>query len=218
MKIKQEETQLKLNPKNQGKKVRSMHIDGVDIDQQETANLLIQGFFDVLDIHYLSEHSALVLIENYPEHFDDSLLDLVDLFLFELNMNIKILIGNVHHLNENSTQSLFNEHRQLKQMKRKIAMFNPLFIQTKLVENLELENLFPLAFDLLSTNPELTDMVTKLWENNNNTAQSASELYIHRNTLIYRINKYQNDTNLDLKDPSDLLISYLIAMRILCKL
>ena len=54
-------------------------------------------------------------------------------------------------------------------------------------------------------------MIIKLWESNANISQTSNELYIHRNTLIYRINKFQTDTNLDLKKPQDLLIAYLIA-------
>lgn len=62
-----------------------------------------------------------------------------------------------------------------------------------------LENL-----DLESTNTVIAYVL-----NNMNLQKTAQELYIHRNTLNYRLAKLEKDFNLDLKNIRDLMILYL---------
>ncbi len=58
--------------------------------------------------------------------------------------------------------------------------------------------------------PEIFDedtlnLVEKFFENNLNTSEAARKLYIHRNTLIYRLDKIQKETGLDLRTFDDAL-------------
>lgn len=56
--------------------------------------------------------------------------------------------------------------------------------------------------DILMDN-ELNLTATKFLENNLNISDTARKLYVHRNTLIYRLNKIQNITGLDLRSFKD---------------
>lgn len=56
--------------------------------------------------------------------------------------------------------------------------------------------------DILIDN-ELILTATKFLENNLNISDTARKLYVHRNTLIYRLNKIQNITRLDLRNFKD---------------
>jgi purine catabolism regulator len=49
--------------------------------------------------------------------------------------------------------------------------------------------------------------------NQMNTAETARQLYIHRNSLLYRIEKIQRILHLDLKD-SDELLKLQLALKI----
>ena len=48
--------------------------------------------------------------------------------------------------------------------------------------------------------------VTKLFENNLHVSETARQLYLHRNTLVYRLEKIQKATTLDLKKFDDAVI------------
>ena len=52
----------------------------------------------------------------------------------------------------------------------------------------------PDDFDL-----ETIQTINKFFENNLNVSETARQLYIHRNTLVYRLDKLQKLTNLDLR-------------------
>ena len=59
----------------------------------------------------------------------------------------------------------------------------------------------PAVFD-----EETLTLVEKFFENNLNTSEAARKLYIHRNTLIYRLDKIQKETGLDLRVFDDALM------------
>lgn len=53
---------------------------------------------------------------------------------------------------------------------------------------------------------ETLNLVEKFFENNLNTSEAARKLYIHRNTLIYRLDKIQKETGLDLRRFDDAIL------------
>ena len=46
---------------------------------------------------------------------------------------------------------------------------------------------------------ELLTTVNKFFENNLNVSETSRQLYIHRNTLVYRIEKLEKYTGLDIR-------------------
>ncbi|RRK10183.1 hypothetical protein D1831_08810 [Lactiplantibacillus garii] len=64
--------------------------------------------------------------------------------------------------------------------------------------------------ELLSL-PDARETITSLYQNGGNVSNTAKQLYVHRNTLQYRIRKFQQATGFDLKDMNDLLFCYLLT-------
>ena len=46
---------------------------------------------------------------------------------------------------------------------------------------------------------ETLTTINKFFENNLNVSETSRQLYIHRNTLVYRLDKLQKSSGLDLK-------------------
>ena len=70
-------------------------------------------------------------------------------------------------------------------------------------------------FDLLDD--ELNTTIDCFFENSLNTSETAKQLYVHRNTLIYRLNKISGITGLDIKKFEDAVgfkLAKLIYMRL----
>ena len=53
--------------------------------------------------------------------------------------------------------------------------------------------------------------IQKFFENNLNVSETSRQLYIHRNTLVYRLDKIQKITGLDLRMFDDAII-FKVAM------
>jgi carbohydrate diacid regulator len=55
--------------------------------------------------------------------------------------------------------------------------------------------------------------INKFFDNNLNVSETSRQLYIHRNTLVYRLDKLQKTTNLDLRVFDD-AITFKIALMV----
>ena len=60
---------------------------------------------------------------------------------------------------------------------------------------------------------ETLTTINKFFENNLNVSETSRQLYIHRNTLVYRLDKLQKATNLDLRIFED-AITFKIALMV----
>ncbi len=60
---------------------------------------------------------------------------------------------------------------------------------------------------------ELLNTINKFFENSLNVSETSRQLYIHRNTLVYRLDKLQKTTNLDIRVFED-AITFKIALMV----
>ena len=60
---------------------------------------------------------------------------------------------------------------------------------------------------------ETLNTVNKFFENNLNISETSRQLYIHRNTLVYRLDKLQKNTGLDVRTFDD-AITFKIALMV----
>ncbi len=59
------------------------------------------------------------------------------------------------------------------------------------------------GFDFSTISSETMNTINTLFEKGLNISEAARELYVHRNTLVYRIEKFEHDSGLDLRDFDD---------------
>ena len=60
---------------------------------------------------------------------------------------------------------------------------------------------------------ETITTINKFFENSLNVSETSRQLFIHRNTLVYRLDKLQKSTNLDLRVFED-AITFKIALMV----
>ncbi|MFL2100429.1 helix-turn-helix domain-containing protein [Desemzia sp. FAM 23989] len=59
---------------------------------------------------------------------------------------------------------------------------------------------------------ELKELILAMWKSQGNISVAAKSLYIHRNTLQYRIDRFHETSGLSLRDMDDLLLCYLLTL------
>lgn len=64
----------------------------------------------------------------------------------------------------------------------------------------------------LTSNPEIKELVIAVWLNQGNISLAAKYLYIHRNTLQYRVDRFFEEFGFSLKNRNDLLLCYLSTL------
>lgn len=69
------------------------------------------------------------------------------------------------------------------------------------------------GFSINDIDDEMYSTVTKFFENDLNVSETSRELFIHRNTLVYRLDKLEKLTKLDLRKFSD-AITFKIALMV----
>lgn len=57
---------------------------------------------------------------------------------------------------------------------------------------------------------DLYDLIFALWKNQGNVSSAAKDLFMHRNTLQYKIDKFQKQTLTNLKEMDSLFLCYLL--------
>lgn len=67
-------------------------------------------------------------------------------------------------------------------------------------------------YKYIKEQPEWLEMIHALWANQRNLTEAAKALYLHRNTLQYRMTKFEDQTHLSLKETDDLALAYLITL------
>lgn len=56
------------------------------------------------------------------------------------------------------------------------------------------------------------ELVKALWETQGNVSMAAKSLYVHRNTLQYRMDRFSESTGFSLKNKDDLMLCYLLLL------
>ncbi|ANZ93929.1 MULTISPECIES: helix-turn-helix domain-containing protein [Brochothrix] len=65
--------------------------------------------------------------------------------------------------------------------------------------------------EVLIAQPDTVSLIKELWKNEGNIAHTAQKLFIHRNTLLYRIQRFYEQTGLSLKSNEALFLCYLLV-------
>ena len=71
---------------------------------------------------------------------------------------------------------------------------------------------FDSSFVAIMKDADLTQSVEALFENNLNLSETSKKTFLHRNTLLYRLNKIQSTTGYDLRNFNDAMSFKLLML------
>jgi sugar diacid utilization regulator len=185
-------------------------------DFQIWRETMMASLYVVLDVLYL-ENDLFVVILDYDKLEKKMMASLIEV-IHSLNQDFSVLtqgmIGQIVPVNERSSSIYRFEQKLFQQMmsERKVEGVQKLshFLMYELSREFKANEIeLPALFNYLTNKNELEELIRSLYASGGNLSKTADDLYIHRNTLTYRINQFQKQTGFDLTDFSDLLICYL---------
>lgn len=196
-----------------------LHLDfrGEALDQAYWQQSIQNLFSGVLDVFYYATNHCLFIQSNaatdfHPTEWRGILQTLEE----DYSVKLTAYIGRFWPTN-NNLRDLLQEELAIFQSQRRIASNNLLNLTSVGVSyyttiNRERSVILQELRTHLTDNQEWIDVIQALWDNQRNLSEAAKSLYIHRNTLQYRMDKFTETTDLSLKDMNDLFLAYLLTI------
>ncbi|WP_432663301.1 helix-turn-helix domain-containing protein [Wukongibacter baidiensis] len=179
----------------------------------EAYSVITNMYPDEILIRLSNNTLTFIKIINNNKDYDDLEQSIYDTIfselLYEPNIGVGIIAHNLSELYESYEKAnLLIKLGSKFAEDTKIYHYNDLLLPM-LIDNVEesrLKDIMNCAnsnVESILLDKELFLTGTKFLENNLNISDTARKLYVHRNTLIYRLNKIQNITGLDLRNLND---------------
>ncbi|WP_110113833.1 helix-turn-helix domain-containing protein [Bacillus sp. CGMCC 1.16541] len=149
---------------------------------------------------------------------DTNLQDTVDVLTSDFGSTMQFFEGQLYDFPLSLTTSFQLERVWFKQLKEivthqkiiKITDFLPYLVMKDVP--LSLQNQLQHTLKFVEQDEELIQTIKVYLECNLNVSLAAKKLYMHRNSLQYRIDKFMDRTNLDIKDFQGAVSAYLAIL------
>lgn len=182
-------------------------------DSQDEVDEILQSTFENDTIIHMGQQERVVLASS-PEITPYALLGMLE---SEALTSAKIVVGQSLY----EASQLYNGYNQLVDLTQVAGMLKQ-NIQVILFETYNLALIMnqlkrdsSVFYDVLKSHIhpvndlELEQTALTFFENNLNITETANKLFIHRNTLIYRLNKIETMTHYDIRKFNDAINYYL---------
>ncbi|MFV0519006.1 MAG: PucR family transcriptional regulator [Lachnospirales bacterium] len=208
---------------------RVVYLIESDMDKEIDINEIIRNIFPSKAKDFITsidEETIVLVKELRDEDGKEEIEKLAKMMVDSLNMegikNVHVSIGNIVNDIKNVSAS-FKEARMAMEVgkifdaNKNIANYTELGIgrliyqlPASLCKMFIEEVLHGISIDEIDEETLFT--VQKFFENNLNVSETSRQLYIHRNTLVYRLDKILKNTGLDLRNFDDAIIFKITLM------
>ena len=191
---------------------------------------LLKGMFTTQTGDYVTavDESNIILIKSVEEDASGKALEnvaetIVDMMNAEAMINVRVSLGTVAQELKDISKS-YKEAKMAMDVgkifyaEKSVAAYHALGIG-RLIYQLPV-NLCKIFIEEIfgdkipeELDDETLNTLNKFFENNLNVSETARQLYVHRNTLVYRIERIQESTGLNLRSFDDAL-TFKIAMMV----
>lgn len=188
-----------------------------NFDYKSWAQKLFTDIEEVFDIINLEKTFYLILVssplkDNFKEIFQDAIKKLDS----EFETKSQVMLGQkISHHSE--IKNILSKERKVfksylaKNTNDKLASFSECLCAYEINQVMDITKYVPELSHYLEANHDYITVIEEIYSAKANISEAAKKLYIHRNTLLYRISKFKQETNFDLTDFNDLLLCYLVS-------
>lgn len=209
-----------LNPPVEEGHYRIIQVEFSQLDEAsaEAWNTELMNILPQLVDYFFVTKSYALLIEAYHEEAL-TLDELSGVFLAldgDFNTYTRIFVGSFYPYTEDFTRLLKEEEELFSReliTSRDGKCYNlasaclSFFMENVVKDSYLMRTLYYNWF----TEDDLSEIITNLWNNQGNVSSTAKDLFMHRNTLQYKLDKFQQGTHCNLKKMNDLFLCYLLV-------
>jgi DNA-binding PucR family transcriptional regulator len=168
----------------------------------------------VEDFFFIDKTTALLIEQKtkiipQKDDLEGMLLTLENDFLIQSNA----YIGNFNESSYDFT-SFFAEEKQIfsdyYEEQRKVFSFQDVALDYLTKDKIGQSPIMTSLKEAFDLDQEIKEIIKTLWLNQGNITSTSKELYIHRNTLQYRLDKFYERYGLSLKEMKNLTLCYLL--------
>lgn len=183
----------------------------------------LKGLFpnEISIIPFNNNEGVIIEVQTDPQMDEDELVSAVEAFESDFFFKVHFHIGRFHSPNSMLKQQFTLEQSlfKLSLMKQpevrisNVEKLMPLFVY----ENLSLDTrqaLFTEMSRIFSDDLEFLETIKRYIENQSNANLTAKQLFMHRNSLQYRIDKFIEKTGIDIKSFHGAFLAYLACLHI----
>ena len=147
------------------------------------------------------------------------LKDTVSAMEYDFNIRLSILVGQVWTESKEGKVSPVIRAEQavfrawIREGHQGVYRFSQLYLWGVEQAGLDLTPIKERLHQLIESQDQLQDIIVALWENGAVVTKAAQQLYLHRNSLQYKIDKWEELTGLQLKNLTDLALCYHLVLQ-----
>lgn len=208
---------------------RVVYVVETAFQEDVTAIELLRGLFTSHNGDFVVsvDEKNIVLIKNLEDTSEEAIVHsanvIVDMLNTEAMMNVRVAYGNV----VNELREVSKSYKEAKMAldvgkifyaEKNVIGYGKLGIGRLIYQlpvnlcEMFMKEIFGIDIPV-QIDEEILTTVLKFFENSLNISETARQLYIHRNTLVYRIEKVQKETGLDIRNFEDAL-TFKIALMV----
>lgn len=162
---------------------------------------------------------VLILDQDQSLPVADILKDTVSAMEYDFNIRLSILVGQVWTESKDGKVSPVIRAEQavfrawIREGHQGVYRFSQLYLWGIEQAGLDLTPIKESLHQLIESQDQLQDIIVALWENGAVVTKAAQQLYLHRNSLQYKIDKWEELTGLQLKNLTDLALCYHLVLQ-----
>ena len=162
---------------------------------------------------------VLILDQDQSLPVADILKDTVSAMEYDFNIRLSILVGQVWTESKDGKVSPVIRAEQavfrawIREGHQGVYRFSQLYLWGIEQIDLDLTPIKERLHQLIESQDQLQDIIVALWDNGAVVTKAAQQLYLHRNSLQYKIDKWEELTGLQLKNLTDLALCYHLVLQ-----
>lgn len=204
------------------KKIRLVYLQTNHLEQSNFPiwkKTLMDSLIEVIDVIFVSADVIIAIFNanDLEKNLLKSFSEVIQSLDQDFNLLTLGMIGQVTPINP-QTQEIFQYEKDLfrnfidTQNIDGITMLSDLLIHNVGADFKKSSKQLPTLLNYLYEEKDIQQLIYRLFKNDGNLSQTANELYLHRNTLSYRIDQLHQKTGFDLTYLPDLIICYLLIV------
>ena len=146
------------------------------------------------------------------------LSDTLEAVEYDFGLRLSIMLGQVWSQNaQQSLSDLIKAERELfktwwRQGHQGVQIFSQLYLWSLGEKQVDLRIIKDYLRQLIQDQDQIQEIILSLWDNSAVLTKTAQQLYLHRNSLQYKIDKWEELTGLQLKELTDLTLCYQLIL------